>query len=241
MFDLDKLIKNTKKLTVLYVEDDEDAREATLILLDDIFDNIIVAIDGQEGIEKYKQNNIDLVITDINIPYLDGLQMCKMIKEINEDQSIIIISALTDIAKLKEAIDIGVDSFINKPLEDMDLLFSKLDKIVKKINYDKREKEIVKARHEKEKAELVFNMVKSIAHHWRQPLSIILTIASSVSFKIENNIQITKDDLATNQKIVEKTQELADVLEKLEKIDYENIDLEEIEDIIAISNPIYRT
>ena len=240
MIDINTLIDNTKDLTLLYVEDNNDTRESTLILFEDLFDTIIVAVDGQDGIEKYKQNSIDLVITDISMPYIDGLEMCKMIKEIDEDQSIIIITALTDICKIKEAIEIGVDSFLNKPLDDMNLLFHKLNKVVKKINYEKNEKEMIKAQQDEEKAQLVFKMIKNISHHWRQPLSVISIIASHISYKIDNDMEITEDDLQTNNKIVEKTTELSTVLEKLENLEYENISLKEIEDIISISNPIYR-
>jgi len=240
MIDINTLIDNTKDLTLLYVEDNNDTRESTLILFEDLFDSIIVAVDGQDGIEKYKHNRIDLVITDISMPHIDGLEMCKMIKEIDEDQSIIIITALTDICKIKEAIEIGVDSFLNKPLDDMNLLFQKLNKVVKKINYEKNEKELIKAQQEKEKAQLIFKMIKKISHHWKQPLSIISTIASHISYKIDNDMEITEDDLQTNNKIVETTTELSAVLDKLENLEYDNISLQEIEDIISISNPIYR-
>ncbi|MEA3387641.1 MAG: response regulator [Patescibacteria group bacterium] len=141
MFDIDKLVEDTKDLTLLYIEDNEDSRESTLLILEDIFDNIIVAVDGEDGLDKFQNNKVDLILTDINMPNMDGLEMSKAIKQIDYDTPIIILTALTNISTIKEAIDIGVDSFINKPIEDIDILFNKLDQIIQKINYKKNQKD----------------------------------------------------------------------------------------------------
>jgi len=132
MFDIENLIEQTQELTLLYVEDNEDARESTLFILDDLFDNIIIAVDGKDGLEKFKNNKIDLVITDVSMPNMDGLEMSRAIKEIDNSLSIIILTALTNTSTIKEATEMGIDNFINKPIDDVDLLFDNLKKIVKK-------------------------------------------------------------------------------------------------------------
>ncbi len=232
MDNLENLIKQTRQLTLLYVEDDKSARKSTLSILEDLFDNIIVAIDGKDGLEKYKNNNINLVITDISMPNMNGLDMSKNIKEINYNQPIIVLTALTDIAIIKEAIDIDIDAFINKPLIDVDILFNKLEQIIKRINYEKTQKKL-------EKAQLTFNMIKNISHQWRQPLSVISMISSGYSFKIENNIELNDKDFEGATIITQKVEELSSVFNKLEKLDLDTIDSEEFEKLVEISNPIY--
>ncbi|RLA84470.1 MAG: hypothetical protein DRG78_01305 [Epsilonproteobacteria bacterium] len=248
MLNLDNLINQTKNLKLLYVEDNKDARESTLQILEDVFDDIVVAVDGKDGLDKFmkfcndgenKNNKIDLVITDIAMPNMDGLEMSKAIKQINKNIPIIVLTALTDIETVKNAIDIGVDSFVNKPVEDIDILFYKIEQCSKKIQYDKDLKEKVFLEQEKEKVQLVYKMITNISHHWRQPLSIITAISSGCSFKIENNIELTKKDFEGAGTITKKAEELSQIFGQIENLDFNHINIKEIEKIIEISNPIY--
>jgi CheY-like chemotaxis protein len=67
------IIKDTKDMKLLYVEDNKDTRESTLLVLQNLFDNIFVAKNGQEGLELFEENSdIDIVITDINMPVKNG-------------------------------------------------------------------------------------------------------------------------------------------------------------------------
>ena len=119
-----------KKLTCLYVEDDENIRESFLLMIKRYFKNVIVATNGEEGLSKYLKNKdeIDMIISDIRMPKLTGIEMAKKIKEINEEIIIIFITAFNDIDYLKEAIDLGVDGYITKPIE-RDKLLKKLNKL----------------------------------------------------------------------------------------------------------------
>ena len=89
MINLKKLQSITNTMKVFYVEDDENARESTLVMLEDLFDNIIIATDGKDGLEKFQNNNIDLIITDISMPYMNGLEMCEKIRDIDDNIYII--------------------------------------------------------------------------------------------------------------------------------------------------------
>ncbi len=134
---LEEVAKYTKSLTLLYVDDDKDTRDVTLMILEELFDNIIVAVDGEDGFEKFKENNIDLIITDINMPKMNGLEMSKKIKQIDLYVPIIVLTAFNDKNLLENALNIGIDSFINKPLEGIELLVEKLEKIIQNIEYTK--------------------------------------------------------------------------------------------------------
>jgi CheY-like chemotaxis protein len=90
-FDLIELIDFTKTLKVLYVEDNTNSRESLLSLLGNFFDNIVIAKDGQDGLDKFNQDKFDLVISDIRMPIMNGIDMCKNIREKNYKYNIPII------------------------------------------------------------------------------------------------------------------------------------------------------
>lgn len=235
MLNIDKVIEFTTNLTLLYVEDNQDAREATLLILEDIFKEVIVAVDGEDGLKLFQenQNKIDLVLTDISMPNMDGLEMSSEIKKIDYDIPIIVLTALTDIATLKEAIDIGIDSFINKPLDDLDILFQKLDQINKKLDYET-------AQEEKIKAKSFLKMIQQLSHHWKQPLSVISTVSSGCTMKIENGIKLNKVDHDNLTIITQQVNKLSAMLKEIENLEFDKISLEDIEKTTFISKDIYK-
>lgn len=106
----------TKHLNVLYVEDDDQLRESTLFLLEPFFKEIDSACDGKKGLDLYNKKQYDIVITDINMPKMNGIEMISKIKEINIEQKIIAISAHNESNILMELVQTGVNSFILKPI-----------------------------------------------------------------------------------------------------------------------------
>lgn len=120
----------TNNFTLLYVEDDEQAQEQMKMMLEDDVKEFYQAFDGEEGLALYKKVNPDIVLTDINMPFLDGLSMSKKIKKINDDTPIIIMSAFDDRKTLLNALNIGIDYFTPKPI-DMDIVNERLEKIAK--------------------------------------------------------------------------------------------------------------
>ncbi len=124
MADIKLMLEYTKELSVLYVEDDLTLLETTKELFTNFFKSVETAQNGQEGLDKYiayKQQNstfYDLVITDINMPILDGLEMAQEMYKKNAMQSILVTTAHNDNHYLVKAIELGVDGFINKPLQN---------------------------------------------------------------------------------------------------------------------------
>ncbi len=111
------LIRYSKELVVLYIEDDDKLREDTLRLLLTFFKEVVAAVDGQDGLDKYQPGKFDIVISDLVMPVMDGAELAKTIKAINQDQIVIILSAHDEQQIVAELSDIGVDDFIFKPLE----------------------------------------------------------------------------------------------------------------------------
>ena len=137
--DFQKLIDAVKDFKVLYVEDDENVREETTQLLKLIFSHIDTAVNGAEGLEKYSKNNYDLVITDIAMPVMNGIEMIRKIKKINENQKFIIMTAYNDVNFLLESIELGVDGYIIKPIE-LNKFIKVIEKIANIINNEKLQK-----------------------------------------------------------------------------------------------------
>ncbi len=123
MFDVKEFKSCTEGLSVLYVEDNETVRMQTMMLLETLFNGIDCAYDGQEGLEKYtnyhQENGCyhDLVITDIRMPVMNGIDMSREIFALNEEQKIIVISAYNEVEYLFELINLGVTYFLSKPIE----------------------------------------------------------------------------------------------------------------------------
>ena len=114
---MDRLFEFAKTLKVLYVEDNKEARESTVALLSNIFSNIEIGVDGKNGLDKFKKQNFNLVITDINMPRMNGLEMIEEIKKIDKDIPIVIISAYNENDYLLKAIKLGVRGYLLKPLD----------------------------------------------------------------------------------------------------------------------------
>jgi two-component system cell cycle response regulator len=118
--------KNLKKLNILYVEDDESVNMIFSTIFKKYVKNIYSALNGEEGLEIFKKHHIDIVISDIQMPKMSGIEMAKKIREIDEEVPIVFTTAFGDSTYLKEAIEIGVDAYILKPIDK--------EKILKKIN-----------------------------------------------------------------------------------------------------------
>jgi diguanylate cyclase (GGDEF)-like protein len=128
-------------LRVLLVEDDKAFQSNMKIFFDGLIKELYQAYDGEEGIEAFKKYNPDIVITDIEMPKKDGLTMAKEIKAI-KDVPIIIMSAYDDKEYMLDAINnIGVNGFVVKPINVMDL-FNRLDNIASSLSEDKKFKNL---------------------------------------------------------------------------------------------------
>ncbi|MCD6191235.1 MAG: EAL domain-containing protein [Sulfurimonas sp.] len=128
MVGLDDIIKYTFPLRLLYVEDNEHARESMMNVLEEFFGDVVIASDGQEGLEFFSNNKIDLIITDINMPRLNGLEMIKEIRKIDTEVSILILSAYNESSFFLDSIKLGVDGYLLKPI-----VISQFMEILKKV------------------------------------------------------------------------------------------------------------
>lgn len=133
------ILEQTKRLSILFIEDNDPFRTRIIKVLEDYFYRVDSAIDGLDGFEKYnnyyqlKQKYYDLVISDIRMPRMNGVELTKEIRAINETQPIIILSAHTETDYLLSLINLGVAQFITKPVQ-YPQMFDTLYKVCHKIN-----------------------------------------------------------------------------------------------------------
>jgi len=121
---MDANVSRLKEITVLYCEDEEYLRDITQGILESFTKKQFICKDGAEGLEVFKENQhlIDLVITDVNMPNMNGLEMSKEIKNINSNMPIVVATAFSNSEYLLEAIDLGIDKYVLKPINVKKLL-----------------------------------------------------------------------------------------------------------------------
>lgn len=130
--------KNKLDVLVLHVEDSKEYREQFNFLAKLKVRECISAGDGKEGLEMYKQYKPDIIITDISMPIMDGIEMSKQIKEIDNNAQIIILSSLEKESYLLKAINIGIDQFVVKGINSIHELTLALERSAKQISLYKQ-------------------------------------------------------------------------------------------------------
>jgi len=112
-----KYIKNKlSSLRLLYVEDNKDLREKNLEIFSELFQDVKIASNGYDGLKIYKNSDIDLVITDLNMPIMSGIEMLRRIKGLEETQKCIVYSAYSEFEYYSKLNEIKIDKFLKKPI-----------------------------------------------------------------------------------------------------------------------------
>ena len=132
-------------ISILYVEDEETIRNSVEKFLKRKVRDFFIAEDGEEGLEIFKREKIDIVISDIKMPKMDGLEMISEIKKIDENIVTVLVTAHSDYQYMITAIELSVDKYITKPID-----LKNLENTIRKLNESLtlkrvfRTKEIVK-------------------------------------------------------------------------------------------------
>jgi len=111
-------------ISLLYVEDEDAIRESLARFLKRRVGTLYEARNGEEGLELFKEHQPDIVVTDVQMPIMNGLSMAEEMKKIDNDIPVIITTAFNDEEYFLKAIDIGVDKYIKKPINNKSLLAS---------------------------------------------------------------------------------------------------------------------
>ncbi len=133
MINIKELKKLTSHLHILYVEDDLEIQTKMRKYLNKLFALVKVASDGVEGLELFKTQTFDIVITDLSMPKMNGMEMIKKIKEMNEHQMLLITTAHGESNYLLKAMKFHINGYILKPF-NYDELNDELYKVSEIIN-----------------------------------------------------------------------------------------------------------
>jgi diguanylate cyclase (GGDEF)-like protein/PAS domain S-box-containing protein len=114
-----------KNMSLLYVEDDQATREAVSRMLMGVVAMVYSAANGKEGLETYRIHTPDVVVTDIRMPVMDGIEMVREIRRLRSDCQVIILTAFSDLEYLLDCVSIGINHYIIKPVD-----FAKLVKAI---------------------------------------------------------------------------------------------------------------
>ena len=121
--------------SVLIVEDDEILNSFLVEYMQNHFNEVYTSFDGEVALELYKKYNPVLLITDINMPKLSGIELIKKIREIDKEICIVVISAYADTNRLLEVIPLNLVKYLVKPVKSDDIK-KVISDIKKNLQYD---------------------------------------------------------------------------------------------------------
>nr|WP_305146604.1 Na-translocating system protein MpsC family protein [Anaerovorax odorimutans] len=112
-----------KSIKILYAEDDEQAREELHDVLKRRAGKVIAAENGKQGLELYQDFQPDIILADLYMPEMDGIEMIRRIRSLKKgNPAVIVISAVNDVDTVLSAVDAGIDKYLLKPVNLKDLL-----------------------------------------------------------------------------------------------------------------------
>jgi len=111
-----------KDFSILYIEDDDGIRDINSSMFKRMFKNVYVASNGEEGYKTYLEKKPNIILTDIKMPKMDGIELSKKIREKDDNVKIIVATAYCDEEYLLEAVELNLERFLIKPLTNRNLL-----------------------------------------------------------------------------------------------------------------------
>ena len=128
---------SVRDLKILYVEDDATMRKMFQEVLKKIVDTIYLANDGVEGLQKFEENECDIIITDVSMPKMNGLEMAHAVRKVDRNIPIVVTSSYSESKYLLEAIDQDVTSYMLKPIS-YETLKKKIEQVAHSVFLEKR-------------------------------------------------------------------------------------------------------
>jgi signal transduction histidine kinase len=220
-----KILKN---ITVLYAEDELILQEGISETLNLFEINVICVKNGQEGLSVFKSSHkkIDLILTDIKMPKLDGIGMIEKIREIDKDIPIIITTAHQETNFLMQSIELDISAYVLKPIDiyklEASLIKAIESKVLREELIQKNKKLEIEIQKNEEKQKIIETqsrfaamgeMINMIAHQWRQPLASIGTASYNLKYKLLSE----KFDLETKEG---RTEQSSFFTKKLDEIEF---------------------
>jgi two-component system cell cycle response regulator len=179
-------------ITVLYVEDEESARAAIAATISRRVAKLLTAKNGREGLDAFRSLQPDIVITDIMMPVMDGLAMAREIKALNNKTQIIVTTAHNETGYFLDAIDLGIDRFVLKPIDQQKLIVA-LESCTAAVLHEREVQ-----RHNREREKLI------------SELETALTTVRKQTDEMEGMNKLLKDEIVERRSLEVKLRDLAE-------------------------------
>jgi signal transduction histidine kinase len=180
-----------KTLTLLYVEDDHDTRDQLGRFLSQRVGSLITAANGTAALAAYHTHRPAIVITDIQMPEMDGLALAREIRIQDSNIPIIVTTAFEQTDYLMRSIEIGVDKYIVKPV-DPDRLLQALLECTYRLRIMAEKTELETQNRQLQKAESLGRMAGAIAHHFNNQLQVVM-----------GNLEMAMSDMAECEQLAD--------------------------------------
>ncbi len=130
--------------TILLIDDEEEILALLSKALQTEGYNVITAPDGQKGVDEFKNNKPDLVVTDVKMPIKNGLEVLEEIKQLDPEIDIIILTGHSDESTAIDCLRNGAYDYLTKPLEDIEVFFSAINRAIYKREQDLKNRQLIK-------------------------------------------------------------------------------------------------
>lgn len=198
-------MEDKKDIKILYVEDNDETRNQTVKMLKNYFTKIVTAIDGVQGLQKFKTEHFDIIFTDINMPNSNGIEMISEIRQFNKTVPIIIFTAFDKTEYFLETINQGIDGYILKPY-DLTQFNKTINKTIDKLLTQDKQQDIIQLNdiYTWDIAKSILKQDNEVIKLTRNEMKLMNLMVTDLdatfsSFEIEN--YIFNDDEENNKRI----------------------------------------
>lgn len=205
-------------VTILTVEDDQLVRKAIAAYLQRLGYLVLQATDGEEGLKIFRRAHPDLVLTDLRLPILDGMELLSTIQNESPETPVIIVSGMGTLDDAIKALKLGARDYVTKPITDMGLLEHAVDRALERarlIMENRRYQSFLEDEVQKKNAELqqaqkleaIGTLAGGIAHDFNNILAAIIGFTELALLKTEKESEVA-DYLAQVQKAGQRAKDL---------------------------------